>query len=394
MTLERPPARRSHQSHRAAARYASRHRRALSAIGAAAALLAAAVVPGGSASTAQAAAPAARPAVATATLAGPTAPAALAPATSYTISAKPTMTTQIFGPASAWRADVRQAPVNRDSTVMVADLAKQVKNHYGGTAAFNVWKYGATIVRVPKSQKRVTVHFDDCQHKGYTPHGLYDGLKEFVSVPIPASAKPSAGTDAGMTIWSPDTDQLWSFWKFKHAADGWHACWGGRIDHLSSNPGYFPSGFGASASGLAAGGAIRIDEVRNGLIPHAISIGILDYAGWKNISWPAQRSDGNSNSRSRIMMGTRFRLPASVNVDKLPLTPIGKLIAKAAQQYGFIVTEKSGAVAVPAESGAQIQARTGVNPWTDLMGGVPSYSIMKNFPWSQLQALPKDYGKH
>ena len=318
---------------------------------------------------------------------------ALRASTKAVISTSPKWTPQIFGPTSAWRADVTKAPVNRDSAAMVTDLGRQVHDHYGGVAAFNVWKYGTGMATVSKSQRRVTVHFDDCQHKGYTPSELYKGSKQFVGVPIPDSAVPAAGSDASLTVWSPDTDQLWDFWKAARKSDGWHACWGGRIDHLSKNPGYFPDGFGASASGLAAGGTIRIDEVRNGLIPHAVSLAIRDYAGWKSVSWPAQRSDGSSSSHSRIMVGTRFRLPKSVDVNRLGLTPIGKLVARAAQDYGFIVTDRSGAVAVTTESGAPIAARTGRDPWLDLMGGTPSYAVMKNFPWDKLQALPKDYGK-
>ncbi len=69
------------------------------------------------------------------------------------------------------------------------------------------------------------------------------------------------------------------------------------------------------------------------------------------------------------------------------------MIAKAAQKYGFIVTDKAGCTAVVAESPAAAIAATGVDPWKALLGSTPSYSVMKNFPWDKLQALPKDYGK-
>jgi len=299
----------------------------------------------------------------------------------------------IFGPTSAWRKKVVDAPVNKDSAVMVADLTRQVKSPYGINAAFNVWHYNSPIVKVSSTQKRITVKFDDCQNKGYTPKNLFDGTKQFVNVPIPDSAIPANGSDSAMTIWSPDTDQLWDFWHAKHLSDGWHACWGGRIDHLWTSQGYFTGGFGASASGLATGGVIRIDEARRGRIDHAVSIGIRDYASWKNISWPAQRSDGSSSSTSKIMMGSRFRLPKSVDVSKLGLTPLGRMIAVAAQDYGLIVTEKSAAVAIGTESGSLIKAKTGTDPWTAILNGTPSYEVLANFPWSKLQALPKDYGK-
>jgi 7-keto-8-aminopelargonate synthetase-like enzyme len=80
-------------------------------------------------------------------------------------------------------------------------------------------------------------------------------------------------------------------------------------------------------------------------------------------------------------------------VDGLALTPVAKMVAKAAQKYGFIVTDKAGAVSVIAESGAGVQAKTGVNPWNAIMGSTPSYLMMRNFPWDKLQALPRNYGK-
>jgi hypothetical protein len=82
-----------------------------------------------------------------------------------------------------------------------------------------------------------------------------------------------------------------------------------------------------------------------------------------------------------------------VNVDALPLHPLAKMIAKAAQTYGFIVTDKSGAVAVVTENGAAVKAKTGVDPWKRILGKTPSWLLMKGFPWDRLQALPKDYGK-
>ena len=69
------------------------------------------------------------------------------------------------------------------------------------------------------------------------------------------------------------------------------------------------------------------------------------------------------------------------------------MVAKAAQKYGFIVTDAGGCTAISAESPAGAIAATGSDPWKPLMNGTASYAILENFPWSKLQALPKDYGK-
>ncbi len=308
----------------------------------------------------------------------------------------PSTPVPLTGPGSAWRTSVRSAPVNHDSSTMVSDLVRQVAHGPANTAAFNVWQYNAPIVWANRTTPRYDVRFTDCQHKGHTPKGLTGKGGVFTAVPIPSYASAAPGRDAHLTVWEPDTDQVWDFWHMQKTSAGWQACWGGRIDKLSKSAGYFPNGFGASASGaLVAAGAITVRDVRAGHIDHALSLAIRDYAGWKNWSFPAQRSDGSASSGSRILMGTRFRLPASVDINRLGLTPIGKMIARAAQEYGFIVTDKSGVVAVTAQSGATMAVQNhSADPWSALLGSTKSYQVMANFPWNRLQALPKDYGKH
>lgn len=316
------------------------------------------------------------------------------PSTVVPPAAAATAVQPLTGTNSAWRKSVRSAPVNASSKSMVGNLVSQVAKGPAGVAALNVWQYNAPIVHVDRRTRRVNVRWNDCQHKGGVPRGLTGAGGVFTSVPIPWDAKPAPGNDKHFTIWEEDTDQAWDFWKLQKTPSGWQACWGGRIDHLSTNRGYFPNGFGASASGtLIAAGAIRISEVRAGRIDHAIALNLRSYGSWKQFSYPAQRSDGYSGG-GPIIMGTRFRLPATIDVTRLGLSPIGVMVARAAQQYGFIVTDKGGVVSIAAQSGAMIAAQNGgVEPWVALLGRSKSYNVLAGFPWSRLQALQKDYGK-
>ncbi|WP_432544282.1 DUF4124 domain-containing protein [Kineococcus sp. SYSU DK002] len=299
-----------------------------------------------------------------------------------------------FSSVSVWKQDISDAPMHPNSAAMVGNVAAQAAKYYGGVAAFNAYRYNTSVYTVPASTPRVDVRWHNCQKKNYTPRGLIDAGGQFTQVPIPAGAVPSPGTDGELTIYSPATDQLWEFWQAKKVDGTWQACWGGRIDRVSSDPGYFSNGFGASASGLAiVGGTIGIKEVQAGRIDHALALAIPAPGNWDELSWPAQRSDGYDKSAARVPEGTRLRLDPRIDVDKLKLTPIAKMVARAAQQYGFIVTDKAGCVAVTAESPAATIAATGVDPWKELMRGKPDYRIMENFPWGSLQALPKDWGK-
>ena len=150
---------------------------------------------------------------------------------------------------------------------------------------------------------------------------------------------------------------------------------------------------GVSATNIAlAGGMITLADVRRGKINHAMSVAIMDPAPYTQISWPAQRSDGHPASKGLIREGQRLRLDPTLDLSKYDLTPMGRMVAEAAQTYGFIVTDKSGAVAVPTESGFREKATTGKNPWDTLLT-VPDYKVLENFPWDKPQFMPLDYGR-
>jgi hypothetical protein len=278
---------------------------------------------------------------------------------------------------------------------MVGYLADGIARVYGGTAAFNVRRYNNNLYVAGPETPPVDVSFADCQHKGYVPPGLVGPKGQFTAVPIPAGAVPTAGTDSTMTIYSPSSDRLWEFWRIQQGDDGrWSACWGGRMGAATRSAGYFSHGFGASASGLAtAGGTVTLADVRSGAIHHAVSLAITNPAKYTRVSWPAQRSDGWDPNPRAVPEGTRLRLDPSLDVSALRLTPIAEMIARAAQKYGFIVTDTSGAVAVIAEGGAAVQSVTGSDPWAPILRGVPDYQVLKNFPWRHLQALPQNYGR-
>lgn len=297
--------------------------------------------------------------------------------------------------ASVWREDVFEASVSERSEELVDDLAQQVEDRYGGVAAFNVNRYGTSTWTAPWWVAREDVAFDDCQDRGDVPEGVYDGLEHFAEVPIPALAVPSPGSDGQLTVYSPSSDQLWEFWKARRDEDGWSACWGGRIDDASTSEGWFDGAAGASAAGLAvSAGAVTADEARSGDVAHALSLAIPDVAEAPQLSWPAQRTDGRDPDDEAIPMGQRFRLDPDVDVDSLDLHPVAEAVAVAAQRYGFIVTDSSGAVSVSADTGQEaVSGPDEVDPWREILDGTPSYAVLEDFPWDRLEALPRDWGQ-
>ena len=122
---------------------------------------------------------------------------------------------------------------------------------------------------------------------------------------------------------------------------------------------------------------------------------MVDAETASTFSWPANRSDGFNpqNAPNRIPQGLRFRLDPAVNVDALPMSRIGKVIAKAAQRYGFVVWDKSGALALRAQNAISYTVLGQPDPYPALFAGKPAYAVLNGFPWDRLQFLPMNYGK-
>ncbi len=298
-----------------------------------------------------------------------------------------------FAPDSPFYADISAAPVDPRTPAMARRLKAQVTGRYNGVAALNTTKFSASFVRATPDTPRGDVAFDNCQDKPSIPGKLYDGPAYFREVPIPEHAVPAEGSDGHLAVWEPDSDTLWEFWKAVRRPDGtWQACWGGRIDRVSEAGGAFEFPYGVAASGLAhTGYMVTLQEAREGRIEHAMGLVVPDPA--KGHVYPATRSDGDARDPAALKEGTRLRLDPGIDVESLPLTPLGRAIARAAQRYGFIVTDRGGAVAVMAEGADVHRARSGDNPWRDTLSGVPSYEQLKGFPWDHVQVIQAGWGR-
>lgn len=298
-----------------------------------------------------------------------------------------------FGENAVFRVDISQAPIHADDAAIRARIVKDVAENWGGTAPLNVGDYSAGYAVAGPGTPRRDVAFHDCQRKGGTPPGLYDGPKYFAQVPIPPDAVPAPGSDGHLAVWDPEQDRLWEFWVASRRGDGsWQACWGGRIDQVSRANGQFAVPYGVGASGMAtAGYMVTLQEAYDRRIEHALGLVVMTAA--PGHSYPANRDDGNSALPGAVKEGTRLRLDPTFDVDASGLTAIGKAVAKAAQRYGFIVVDKGGAVAVMAESGERVRGATGSNPWAPLGERGEAYRALQGFPWDRIQVIEHDWGK-
>ena len=287
-----------------------------------------------------------------------------------------------FSPASIWNNPLGDnAPLSPDSDALVQAFNHQWLTNYG-SVGINTDDYSIPIYTVPATQPTVSVSIAPGCH---SDPGL---IAQFRAVPIPPEASPANGSDHSLVIWQPSTDTEWELWVAQRApSGGWSACWGGRMTHVSTSNGAFPSPYGVAASGLAyLGGTIKVSELRAGEIMHALSVNLVHTTAGSQVA-PANRNDGNSTAADAIPEGTRFRLDPTIDVTKLGLGPAGVVIARALQRYGMIVTDTSGAVVVVAEDGESYVAGGGTNPYPSLFTGQAPYEVLSWIPWNRLQVV-------
>jgi hypothetical protein len=282
-----------------------------------------------------------------------------------------------FATSSVWNTPLAAtAPLDTGSAGYVTELRRQLATT---VPWINTTSYSAPVYTVPADQPTVHVKLD------VNVPDLQAALNQ---VPIPAGATAAAGGDHHLVISQPSTDRMWEFWLAAKKDDGWHARWGGEMDGSSLNPGYFlapHSTWGATATSLPLiAGLIRVDELRQGHIDHALAFA-LPHARKGVWSWPAQRTDGDVDSAAAIPEGSRFRLDPSLDIDALKLPPLTAMIAKAVQRYGMILRDKSGSLSFYAEDPTQY----GTNPYSALFGGYPD-KLLAKFPWDRLQVLAMD----
>ena len=198
-----------------------------------------------------------------------------------------------------------------------------------------------------------------------------------------------------MTIWQPATDKFWEFFRMRPEPDGWHAAWGGAIEHVSQSPGYYTASswpgaltvWGASATSLpVAAGLITIADLRSGVIDHALSVALpAPRAGV--YAWPAQRSDGTGGPNT-IPEGARLRLDPSLDLNSLNLPPLTHMIAEAAQRYGIIVRDQTHyGISFYAEDPTQYGGNKLYYGTHGFFGGMTPQQLLARFPWSDLQVL-------
>lgn len=298
---------------------------------------------------------------------------------------------RFFAPTSFWnRALEPNADLDPNSAGMVTALEADVSREEaaGNGPWIDTTSDGVPILTVPASQPTVSVALDHAPDTAL--------ISAWRAVPLPPDSHPSEGSDGLMVVYQPSTDRMWEFWRLSRQSDGWHASWGGAMEHVSSNPGVYESGawpgakpwWGASASSLAlAGGVITIEDLDRGRINHALAIALPEIRAGVLAS-PAQRTDGTSANPMALPEGAHLRLDPKLDLASLNMPPLTRMMAEAAQRYGILVRDFAGNVTFVGQD-----PLTANNPYqgpTGFFEGAYPSQLLASFPWAHLQVLRMD----
>lgn len=170
--------------------------------------------------------------------------------------------------------------------------------------------------------------------------------------------------------------KVYEFWQARRSAGRWVATWG-----AVNNLGGTPLG-GATGAGIPLlSGLVRLSDVRQGQIDHALTFSSANACAGR-YGYPAVKTDGLSRQADCIPEGARVQLDPSV-VARLPgLTKAERMVALALQKYGAYGRDRGGArMAIIFEDPA------GKPDPYQAAGLRWDYQRLSHIPWSKLRML-------
>lgn len=295
--------------------------------------------------------------------------AAVQPASATTTAAAVTAA-RPFAATSPLNVPVVDAPaIDPNSAAMIARAARD------GLGYANLVEYGVPVYEATSSTPRQQVR---CTITDWGVCPFAAGPR-----PMPADARPSAGSDGAMAVLDRAAGTVDEYWQAAPAATGWTTSWG-AINSLSGS-GWGGGSTGAGASRLA--GVVRVAEIEAGHIPHALVVQ-SDNVCATTFRPPALKTDGDSTRSDCIPEGARLQLDPAIDVAAIPgITPGEVAVARALQVYGAYLIDRAGTLLAVSFEVAPDAGPTTTGAVYTQAGFAWDYYGMPQVPWSRLRVL-------
>ncbi len=258
------------------------------------------------------------------------------------------MPRRFFSPDSFWNQPI--AP-NAATDPGSAEFIAALQRGKGGTPLhINTDRYTIPVFSVDASTPRRTVHQATVAFEGGDRHlrDAYYALHPAFgrNVPIPAAAAPDPASDAHLALLDWENNRAYDMWAARRRDDGDYEASTGT-DYPLDGPGIFRTedfpiqdfesihyhGPSRAAGVPIIAGLIMEDEIRAGRIEHKLA-----FASWNNARcrfvFPACWTDGFCDFG--LPEGATLQLDPAFNLDALDLSPGGRAVATALQEYGMV----------------------------------------------------------
>jgi hypothetical protein len=278
---------------------------------------------------------------------------------------------------SPWNTPITNPVYDDYSSQMIATIGNTVT---GGKIYSDTTQYNYPVYWADASTPRYDV---PCvKYKcSYVVNGQVTRVVS-LNMPIPDGAQQSAGYDAQLIVIDTQTGIEYGLYHAaKLSTGGWTADNGYQynIGYDAATP-----GFGSRGAGVPYyAGMIRPWEIAQGHIDHAIAFVYPFTQAGKCVS-PATKTDGTTTGLG-IPDGARLQLnPNLTDADftAMGLSPAGKIVARAMQQYGMILVDTGGSPKIIAEN---LTANTLYGQSWDSYGYTKD--VIAKIPYTQLNVL-------
>lgn len=217
--------------------------------------------------------------------------------------------------------DVPPAP---GSEAMVASLGSMpiAAGASGEVIGGIVWGVPFNLVDDETPRHRVSMTYADGS----------DDVPYPITEPAYIQSMPALGIDNHYVGIDTASQRMWELWAVRNWFGRWAAGSGAVWDLRSTD---YAKG-STTASGLPMMPLVyTFDEVDSGSIDHVL--GAATSRGSGDFVWPARGSDGPSEDPAAPPMGTWLRLKDTADLSRLG--PHARVIARAMQDYGVVITD-------------------------------------------------------
>ncbi len=240
----------------------------------------------------------------------------------------------IFPADNHWNKNITKLQVDSLSSQIIANFSSSGLHADFGSGNYDGAPIGIPYVVVCGSQQKYNVVF---RANSYDGNYGSESDKGPYAIPLTAPIEGNGNGDSHVISVDKDNGILYELYNASKTADHWEAS-SGAIFNLNSDK-LRPLGWtSADAAGLPIfAGLIRYEEIKKGVIDHALRFTLQSANVTPAFIIPARHKVNSSGGVYGVPFGVRFRLKSGFNISGFSKT--NQIILKAMKTYGLILAD-------------------------------------------------------